>query len=256
MKITIITIVFNRANVIRRAVESVLSQTYNDIEYIVIDGASTDGTCEILSEYRELLSTFISEKDSGLYEAINKGIGLATGDVIGFLHSDDVFNDNLVLERVAKTFSVCHASTAVVGDVAIVGRDDKKILRYYSGRWPSKVELILGLQPPHTGMFLSKDLYDSVGLYRQDIPISADFEFFLRLTKVGGFKKVHLKSLIVRQSVGGLSSDGLKSFLAVTADIQRSLSIYGYKVPRFLLVIRLPIKLFIQSFYYRVIRRK
>lgn len=256
MKITIITIVFNRANVIRRAIESVLAQTYNDIEYIVIDGASTDGTREILQEYHNFFSTFISEEDNGLYEAINKGIGQATGDVIGFLHSDDVFVDNLVLERVAKVFGGCHVPLAVVGDVAIVGRDGKKIMRYYSGRWPSKFELVLGMQPPHTGMFLSKSLYDLVGLYRLDIPISADFEFFLRLNKAGGFKKIHLRSLIVRQSVGGLSSDGLKSFLRVTADIQRSLLINGHKIPKFLLFIRLPFKLLVQWLYYVIIRRK
>ena len=123
MKISIVTSVYNNKDTISEAIESVLSQTYDNIEYIVVDGASTDGTVDVIKKYTDKITTFVSEPDKGIYDGLNKGIGLATGDVVGFLHSDDLFEDEYVVEKIVNAFKTMHIDS-IYGDLTYVKKED------------------------------------------------------------------------------------------------------------------------------------
>lgn len=179
MKISIITVVFNGEKTIRDTIESILNQTYKDIEYIVIDGNSNDRTMNIINEFKDNISTIISEKDKGLYDAINKGISLATGDVIGLLHSDDFYTDNFAIQRVVDTFQREKRDTVFADLIYIKDNDFDKVLRYYSAKKFSREKLKYGLMPPHPTFFVKKEIYEKYGLYKTNYKIAADYEMFL-----------------------------------------------------------------------------
>ena len=184
MKVSIITVVYNRADVIRDTIESVLSQTYKNIEYIIIDGASTDGTMDVVNEYKDKISKIISEPDKGLYDAINKGIKDATGDVIGLIHSDDFYLDNLVIQRVVDTFKKENKHMLFADLLYIKGDNKDKVLRYYSAKNFTVKKLKYGFMPPHPTLFVKKEVYEKYGLYKIDYKIAADYEMFVRLLLV------------------------------------------------------------------------
>lgn len=194
MKVSIITVVYNRADVIRDTIESVLSQTYKNIEYIIIDGASTDGTMDVVNEYKDKISKIISEPDRGLYDAINKGIKEATGDVIGLIHSDDFYLDNLVIQRVVDTFKKENKHMLFADLLYIKGDNKDKVLRYYSAKNFTVKKLKYGFVPPHPTLFVKKEVYEKYGLYKIDYKIAADYEMFVRLLLVNklSFSYIHL----------------------------------------------------------------
>ena len=171
MKVSIITVVFNRVDVVRDTIESVLNQTYKNIEYIIIDGASTDGTMDVVSEYKDKISKIVSEPDNGLYDAINKGIEQATGDVVGLIHSDDFYTDNLVIQRVVDAFNKEKSDTVFADLLYIKDDNHEKVLRYYSAKKFTPKKLTYGLMPPHPTFFVKKEIFSKYGLYKTDYKI-------------------------------------------------------------------------------------
>jgi glycosyltransferase involved in cell wall biosynthesis len=222
MKITIITVVYNNVSTIRQCIESVLTQDHNDLEYIIIDGSSTDGTLDIIKEYDKKISTLISEKDSGLYDAMNKGIKVATGEVVGILNSDDFFYDNSVISRISEAFSD-KTIDATISDIVFVKNSstDKVLRRYSSKEWkPSK--FAWGYMPPHPSFFVKRSLLNQLGLYKTDYKIAADYELLIRYLLINRINWKYLPIITTKMRTGGASTKGLKSLLTINKEIARA----------------------------------
>lgn len=214
MKISIITVVFNNRNTVKSAIESVLAQLYPNIEYIIIDGASTDGTLDVIKEYGSAIHQVVSEQDAGIYDAMNKGIKLCTGDVIGILNSDDVYENNQVVSTVMEAFSSDYDLALVYGDLVYVKSDDlNQVVRkwtsesYYSDFFED------GHVPPHPSLFIKKTVYQEVGLFDLNMRLAADYEFMLRLFKLHQFKSKYINRLFVRMRLGGATNVSMKNII-------------------------------------------
>jgi len=218
MKISIITAVYNSKNTIREAIESVLSQNYTNIEYIIIDGASTDGTLEIIKEYEDKITKICSKPDRGIYDGLNKGVSLASGDIIGFLHADDLYENCEVIEKVITAFKSEQAD-AVYGDLVYVNKKNtNKILRYWISGEFSLLKLKYGWMPPHPTFFLKRKLYETCGLYDINFKISADYDFILRVLTNSKYKIYYLHEILYRMRIGGASNQSLSSILQKTKE--------------------------------------
>ena len=213
MKVSIITVVYNSVDTIMDAVRSVRSQTYPDIEYIVIDGASTDGTTELLKGHAQLFDTFVSEPDNGLYDAINKGIGLATGDIVGLMHSDDFFADKEVIADIAETFQK-NNTDSVYGDLDYVNKEkpDQIVRKWIAGEYKME-KFLYGWMPPHPTFYLKRDKFEKVGLYNSSFKTAADYEFLLRCLYKNRITSAYVPRTIVKMRVGGTSNANLKTRL-------------------------------------------
>ena len=205
-KISIITVCFNSQNTLRQTIESVNSQDYNNIEYIIIDGESTDNTLKIIQECDEMIDYFVSEKDNGIYDAMNKGIKAATGNIIGILNSDDFYNSTKVISDVVSAF-VEHQCDSVYGDLVYVKeKNTKKIVRYWqSGEFTIK-KLKQGWMLPHPTLFVRKFMYDKFGLYDEKLKNAADYEMILRLLYKHNISVSYLPKTLVRMRQGGQSN--------------------------------------------------
>jgi glycosyltransferase involved in cell wall biosynthesis len=212
MKLSIITITFNSAATLEATIQSVLSQDYPDIEYIIIDGKSTDATLEIVSKYQDKISKVISEKDQGLYDALNKGIGYCTGDVIGFLHSDDVYYDNTILSQIMQRFSKHPEAQGLYGDLIFVDRFDLNNTKrvWHSGNYVAG-SFLNGWMPPHPTFFVRKEVYQRHGTFNTKLKHAADYELMLRFIHVNKIKLIYLPIIIVRMRMGGASNFSLKN---------------------------------------------
>jgi glycosyltransferase len=211
MKISIITSVYNNKDTISEALESVLSQTYNNIEYIVVDGASTDGTIDIIKQYQDKISTFISEPDKGIYDGLNKGIQLATGDVIGFLHSDDLYQNNKVIEVVAQAFKKNQVES-IYGDLIYVKQHDtSRVVRYWqSGKFSIK-KLSRGWMPPHPTFFVKRKIYQKYKGFDTNFQIAADYDSILRFLGKHQISTHYIEKILVKMRVGGESNKSIKN---------------------------------------------
>lgn len=210
MKLSIITIAFNAADTIEDAVQSVLSQRQDgfELEYLVIDGASKDATLEILAPYRDRL-TLISEPDKGIYDAMNKGISLASGDYVGILNADDLYAADDVLMRVAALFKSSRAKS-IYGDLVYVDRDDPtEVTRTWNSGAFNRQAFLHGWMPPHPTFFVQKSVYDTHGLFSLELRSAADYELMLRFLFKTGITTAYLPSILVRMRVGGLSNASL-----------------------------------------------
>jgi glycosyltransferase len=219
MKISIITATFNSAASIIDAISSVEKQSYNLIEHIIIDGASKDETIQLIKQMPNRVSKLISEPDKGIYDALNKGIKLVTGDVIGVLHSDDEFHEPDVLEKVMNIFQTTNADI-VYGDLVYVEKKkSKKIIRYWTNKSFKFLMLNFGWMPPHTAKFFKKEVFEKHGVYDASLKIAADYDFLLRIFKDPDLQKVHLPSILIRMRLGGASNNNLKNiFLKMKED--------------------------------------
>lgn len=240
MKISIITVTFNSGLTLHCTIASVLQQTYSDIEYIIVDGASNDNTLEIIKEYEALFQRqmhWISEKDTGLYDAINKGIAMSTGDVVGILNSDDFFTSPTVIEEIANNFS--EEIDAVYGDVHFVNSTDlTHPIRYYSSKIFRPSLMKLGFMPAHPTFYCRKSCYDKYGLYKTDFKIAADFDLLLRFIYVHHISLKYLPLDMVTMRVGGASTNGLKSHVCIMKEHLRSFKENGLKSNIFFLSLR------------------
>lgn len=210
MKITIITVVYNGAATVRDSIESVLNQTYPDIEYIVIDGNSTDNTADIIRSYGSRITRFVSEPDKGLYDAINKGLALATGDVIGLINADDFYKHNQVVEKVVALFEKTNCD-AVYGDVIYVDPINKeKVDRYWKVGEYKEGDFLWGWMPPHPTCFIRRSVYEELGGYTLELKSSSDYELLLRFIHKHKIKLSYLPEVLVTMRSGGMSNATLK----------------------------------------------
>ena len=231
MKISIITATFNSAKTLRSTIESVLSQSCRDIEYLIVDGASKDNTLDIVRGYKDAFGgrlRYISEPDKGIYDAMNKGIKMATGEVVGILNSDDFFTSEDVIQKVAETFENDKSLDAVYGDIHFVKDPDlTKCTRYYSSKSFRPWMLRCGFMPAHPSFYCKKAVFEKYGLYDLQYRTSSDFEMMVRLI---GKYKINTKYLpmdFVTMRTGGESTAGLASKKKVNQDVSRSLKAHG-----------------------------
>ena len=211
MKVSIITVVYNGGKTIEDTILSVASQSFSPIEHIVIDGASTDNTLSVIRKYQDKIKCVISEPDKGLYDAMNKGIKCATGDVIGILNADDVYYDEDCVSTVVKEFQE-KAVDAVYGNLIYVASDNlNKIVRYYKSESFTIAQFAYGVMPAHPTFFVYKKYYEKYGLYKIDYLIAADFELLSRFLSTHKMSYSCLPKVIVKMRTGGVSTKNLKS---------------------------------------------
>lgn len=226
---SLITVCFRSAGVIRTALESVLAQKGVDVDYIVVDGGSSDGTVEILKEYESKFAgrmRWISERDEGMYDALNKGIKMAEGDVVGILNADDMLEDENTLAFVASSFD--QGIDCVYGDIRFVRGESKKTTRYYSSkRWRPWMHN-WGFMPAHPSVYVRREVFDRVGGYKLGYDISADFEWMVRLLCRSRVKSRYLPRSIVTMRLGGKSTAGLKAMLKLNRENVRANRENGY----------------------------
>lgn len=206
MKISIITVVWNNKKTIKDAIESVLGQTHKDIEYIIIDGASTDGTVEVVKSYGNKISKFVSEPDNGLYDAMNKGIALASGDVVGILNSDDFYIDNGVIERIVKEFEEKQTDSVFADLVYVKSENLDKIVRHYDSSYFTPQKFAYGWMPAHPTFFVKKWVYEKYGVFRTDLKIGADFDILARFLYTHKISYSYMKEVLVKMRLGGVST--------------------------------------------------
>jgi len=225
MKVSIVTVCYNSAATIAQAMESVLRQSWPDIEYIVVDGDSSDGTKQIVRSFEPAFRgrlRLISEKDRGIYDAMNKGIRMATGDVVGILNSDDLMASPEVIERMIPAFT--DDVDAVYGDVRYVRPSDPQAcVRYYSSRWFRPALLSYGFMPHHASFYARRELFDKLGYYDPSYVISGDFELIARFIGVHRIRTHYLHQTFVSMRMGGISTRGFSSIRIGTEEDLRAL---------------------------------
>ena len=249
MKISIITVCFNANKTIEQTIISVLSQTYQNIEYIIIDGGSVDGTIGIIKKYSSKVDKIISEKDNGMYDALNKGIKLATGDIIGILNSDDFFSNNNILNLIVCKFNENLELDAIIGDVAFVDKTNK-IIRHCSAKKWDISKFRFGNMPPHPSFYCKKYCYDKFGYYNIKFKIAGDFELLLRFFYINKIQFSHIPKTMVSMNLGGLSTSGVKSTLTINREILEAFKINGLKTNFLYLYLRYFKKIFEFKFKY------
>lgn len=224
MRVSLITVTFNSETTIRNTILSVLYQTYPDIEYIIVDGLSEDRTMSIIEEYEPPFSgrmKWINEKDNGIYDAMNKGIQMATGDIIGILNSDDFFTTNDIIENIVNTFE--NNIDAVYGDVHFVKPNDlNSCVRYYSSKIFTRSLMRLGFMPAHPTFYCRKSCFEKYGLYKTNYKICADFDLLLRFIYVHRVSIKYLPLDMVTMRLGGASTNGIRSHLCIMNEHLRS----------------------------------
>jgi glycosyltransferase len=227
LKISIITSVYNNRATVAEAVESVLSQTYGNIEYIVVDGASTDGTVDVIERYADRITTFVSEPDKGIYDGLNKGIGLATGDVVGFLHSDDLFADESVVEKIARAFEESEAES-IYGDLIYVAKEDTgRVVRYWKSGAFAYDKLKRGWMPPHPTFYVRREVYGRYGGFDTSFRIAADYDTVLRFLGREKITTHYLPEVLVKMRVGGASNKSLANLVRKSGEDLRAMKKNG-----------------------------
>lgn len=245
MRISIITATYNSGATICDTIESVLSQTYRDFEHIIVDGKSSDDTVSICRKYSEMYGgrmKIVSEPDRGIYDAMNKGIAMATGDVVGILNSDDFFSSSDILSKVAEEFKD-DSVDAVYGDIHFVEPTDLgKCVRYYSSRFFQNWMMIMGYQPAHPSFYCRRECYTKYGNFDISFKIAADFENMLRLIRIHNIKTkyIHLDFVTMRQ--GGTSTNGISSRKRILLEHYRAYKKNGVLLGYCFDIVRYPLK--------------
>ena len=217
MKISIITATYNSSSTLANCISSVNAQTHQDIEHLIIDGSSTDNTMEIIQKTPNRIAQIISESDKGIYDALNKGIQLATGEIVGFLHSDDSFQSTQTLENIVQAFSSVHEQNypdAVYGDLVFIDQKDiNKVVRYWKSK-PFEPKLLRqGWMPPHPTLFMRREVYEKHGSFNTNLKCAADYDFILRVFQDQSLNVIYLPEVITKMQIGGVSTTGFKSLI-------------------------------------------
>jgi len=245
VKVSIITVVYNGVENNRDCIESVLGQTHPELEYIIVDGESTDGTVELVKTYGDRVSRFVSEPDKGLYDAMNKGIGLAAGEVIGFLNADDMYRHKDVVKHIIQQF----AETGVDGvysDMLYVDRIDlNKIKRYWASGTYKHGDFLWGWMPGHLSFFARKRVYDQYGLFRLDLKSAADYELMLRFIHKHRISLAYLHETTIVMREGGVSNANLTNRVRANQEDRMAWELNGLK-PYFFTLILKPLRKIVQ----------
>ena len=252
MKVSIITVSFNSAKTIADTIDSVLSQDFPEIEYIIVDGCSTDGTVDIIRQNENRISQWISEKDRGMYDAMNKGIAMATGDVIGILNSDDVYMNTHVVSDLMHLMQSQNTEVVFADLILVDSSNQSKLIRYYdSGRFhPSKFKF--GWMPAHPTVFVKRELYQRVGKFSTTYQIAADYEMLIRMLAIEKASYAYYPKLVVRMRSGGASTSGISRNWILNQEIIRACKENGIYTNLFMLLLKVPAKLWGRLFPRRV----
>ena len=237
-KVSIVTVCYNSGDTIEDTIKSVLNQSYSNIEYIIIDGLSTDNTLEIVNKYQDKIAEVISEKDNGLYDAINKGIELSSGEIVAILNSDDLYQDNKVIEDVITLFEKDSLETCY-GDLVYVDRiDTSKTIRYWkSGEYEDGL-FFKGWMPPHPTFFVKKEVYNKYGSFNLELKSAADYEIMLRFIHKNKVKIGYLPRVTVRMRVGGVSNVSILNRLKANREDRKAWEMNGLKPKAFTLLFK------------------
>ena len=228
MKVSIITCTYNSAKTVADTIRSVNAQTYPNIEHIIVDGLSKDNTLEIVKQYAGERQVIKSENDNGIYDAFNKGIKMATGDIIGVLNSDDFFTSDNIIEQVVNAFNKENID-AIYGDIHFVNPDNlNKCVRYYSSKSFSPWMMRMGFMFAHPSFYVKREYYENIGLYKTDYKIAADFELLLRFVVKNKIKCKYLPIDFVTMRTGGASTEGIKSKNIINKECIRACKENGY----------------------------
>ena len=232
LKVSIITVVRNNVSTIRDCIQSVIDQTY-PVEYIIIDGSSTDGTLDIIKEFGTAITKVVSEPDRGIYDAMNKGISLATGDIVGIINSDDFYIDNNVISSVVNEFETKNTDSIFADLVYVDWEDTEKIVRYYSSSFFSPKKFSSGWMPAHPTFFVKRVFYEKYGLFKTDYKIAADYELLTRFLGKYGISYSYIPKVIIKMRAGGVSTKNFKSNLILNREIMRACLENGIKTNMF-----------------------
>lgn len=252
MKVSIITVAYNSEQTLGDTIMSVLRQTFKDIEYIIVDGLSSDGTVDVIKRFEPLFGgrlKWVSEKDRGIYDAMNKGVQMATGDVVGIVNSDDFLTDETVVERMVSMFPA--DAGAVYGDVHFVKKDNEgKCVRYYSGRVFRPWLVRIGYLPPHPSLYVRRELFDKYGYYDATLRISADFELIARLCYKNHVPMKYLHIDFVTMRMGGTSTRNWSNRLLGAEENLIACRSNGIRTNWLLICMKYPIK-YLQSLFIK-----
>jgi glycosyltransferase len=210
VKVSIVTVVYNNVDTIRDAVESVIHQNYDSINHIIIDGGSDDGTLDVLEEYKTHFAKFVSEPDDGIFNAMNKGISYAEGDIVGILNSDDYYKDNTIIKKIVKEFKSQNVD-AVYGDLQYVTSNGNDIVRQWNAGAFEISRFKNGWMPPHPTLFVKRDIYDKYGTFDEEYDIAADYELVLRFLYKNKLTAAYIPEVLVKMREGGNSNGGFKT---------------------------------------------
>lgn len=257
MKVSIITSCYNRAQTIQGAIESVLAQDYPDIEFIVVDGASKDGSVETIKSMMDdgrwkKAWKFISEPDHGMYEAINKGIRMATGDIIGLVHSDDFLYDNHVISDVVKRFEETNADFVYGDGVFVNANDTNKPVRNWIGGSYHRWKVACGWLPLHPTCYIKREVMIREGLYDESYKIAADSDLLFRYLYMANLKVTYLKRKIIRMRMGGLSTDSAKRKMMWDEDVRMYRSHGRWGVPTKIMKMMWKVPQFVEAKFMKV----
>jgi glycosyltransferase involved in cell wall biosynthesis len=217
VKISIVTVTYNSISTIENCLSSIIEQTFKDIDYVVVDGSSTDGTLDLLKKNSKYISTLISQPDNGIYHAMNKGISSAKGDIIGFLNSDDFYVNDQIIDRVAKVFSEDPSIEACYADLIYVNqKDTSEVIRYWKSNKFKSGAFIKGWSPPHPKLFVRKNIICPNYMYNEKLKISSDYQMILKLFSQKNFNAIYIDKYLVRMRVGGISNKSLGNIILKT----------------------------------------
>jgi glycosyltransferase involved in cell wall biosynthesis len=244
MKISLITVSYNSGSTIKDTIESILSQDHPNIEYIIVDGNSKDNTLGVIKSFGNRISKFISEPDKGIYDAMNKGIKMATGEVIGMLNSDDFYSNKKIISQVATAFEDQRVD-AVFGDLIFVDPNNlSKVVRTYSSKKWNPKKFARGFMPAHPTFFVRRRYYEQIGLFKTDYKIAADYELLIRFLYVHKLNYRYLPLNMVTMRKGGVSSNGIKSNIILNHEIIRGCRENGIRTNEVMVYSKYFIKLF------------
>lgn len=242
-KVTIITVTYNSESTVRDTLESVSRQTYPYVEHIIIDGNSNDSTLSIIAEFAHI-SNVISEPDKGIYDAMNKGIALANGSIIGILNSDDLFFDDNVIKNIIDIFNHNQSFDAVYGNISYFKTENPtKSIRFWKSTPFYTTFFEDGYIMPHPSLFLKKEVYEKIKLYNPNFKISSDYELMLRAFKIHSFKPYFLDKTIVKMRVGGKSTKNINNVILANKEIYQAWKMNKLTIPLFFYVKRFTYKL-------------
>ncbi len=243
MKISVITVCYNSASTLALTLRSVADQNWSEVEHIVVDGASTDGSLEIIERYRAGLANVVTEPDKGIYDAMNKGLDRASGDIVCFLNADDQYASRSVLSRVAEQMRR-NCLDALMGDVSFfhATHPDHTVRRYRSDRF-SPERLAWGWMPAHPALFLSRAVVERAGRFRTDYRIAGDFEFIVRVFHGGKVRYQHLPEVLVRMQTNGVSTGGWRSKIVLNREVLRACRENGLRTNILKILAKYPVKL-------------